>query len=96
MSKQNHTLNQTLNYFVDMNAAVVFEELSVFCVAVQQDELRTETRRKNLLILIYHHLLGQGSVYLHSGAANTYTVQYVCSRMSKPFNIQRLVCTIVS
>uniref|UniRef100_A0A8D0AEY0 Katanin p60 ATPase-containing subunit A-like 2 n=1 Tax=Sander lucioperca TaxID=283035 RepID=A0A8D0AEY0_SANLU len=35
---------------------------TVFCVAVQQDELRTEMRRKSLLILIYHHLLGQGYV----------------------------------
>nr|XP_040054030.1 katanin p60 ATPase-containing subunit A-like 2 isoform X1 [Gasterosteus aculeatus aculeatus] len=32
------------------------------CVTVQQDELKTEMRRKSLLILIYHHLLGQGYV----------------------------------
>uniref|UniRef100_A0A669BVJ3 Katanin p60 ATPase-containing subunit A-like 2 n=1 Tax=Oreochromis niloticus TaxID=8128 RepID=A0A669BVJ3_ORENI len=31
-------------------------------VAVQQDEQRTEMRKKSLLILIYHHLLGQGYV----------------------------------
>ncbi|KAF7667764.1 hypothetical protein LDENG_00046570 [Lucifuga dentata] len=34
---------------------------------VQQDELRTEMRKKSLLILIYHHLLGQG--YIAAAAA---------------------------
>lgn len=47
---------------VYINAAGVFEVVSVFCVVVQQDELRTEMRKKSLLILIYQHLLGQGSV----------------------------------
>lgn len=30
--------------------------------SVIQDELKTEMRKKSLLVLIYEHLLGQGSV----------------------------------
>lgn len=40
--------------------------LIMLCGVVQQDELRTEMRKKSLLSLIYHHLLGQGSVWCHT------------------------------
>uniref|UniRef100_A0A8C2XD32 Katanin p60 ATPase-containing subunit A-like 2 n=1 Tax=Cyclopterus lumpus TaxID=8103 RepID=A0A8C2XD32_CYCLU len=39
-----------------------FQSMKVSHQAREADELRTETRRKSLLILIYQHLLGQGSV----------------------------------
>ncbi|KAK5851805.1 hypothetical protein PBY51_023332 [Eleginops maclovinus] len=39
-----------------------YQSMKVAHQAREADELRTETRRKNLLILIYHHLLGQGYV----------------------------------
>ena len=41
---------------------IVFESQCSMSLS-QQEELRTETRRKSLLILIYQHLLGQGSVW---------------------------------
>lgn len=34
--------------------------LTVILNVVFQDELRTETRKRNLLILIYHHLMEEG------------------------------------
>ncbi|XP_034752263.1 katanin p60 ATPase-containing subunit A-like 2 isoform X2 [Etheostoma cragini] len=39
-----------------------YQSMKVAHQAREADELRTEMRRKNLLILIYHHLLGQGYV----------------------------------
>ncbi|KAM9425774.1 katanin p60 ATPase-containing subunit A-like 2 [Pholidichthys leucotaenia] len=39
-----------------------YQSMKIAHQAREADELRTETRRKNLLILIYHHLLGQGYV----------------------------------
>ncbi|XP_029300894.1 katanin p60 ATPase-containing subunit A-like 2 [Cottoperca gobio] len=39
-----------------------FQSMKVAHQAREADELRTEMRRKNLLILIYHHLLEQGYV----------------------------------
>ncbi|KAL6097071.1 katnal2 [Pungitius sinensis] len=39
-----------------------FQSMKVAHQAREADELRTEMRRKSLLILIYHHLLGQGYV----------------------------------
>ncbi|XP_008276290.1 katanin p60 ATPase-containing subunit A-like 2 [Stegastes partitus] len=37
-----------------------YQSMKVAHQAREADELRTEMRKKNLLILIYHHLLGQG------------------------------------
>ncbi|XP_068430116.1 katanin p60 ATPase-containing subunit A-like 2 [Clinocottus analis] len=39
-----------------------YQSIKVAHQVREADELRTETRRKSLLILIYHHLLGQGYV----------------------------------
>ncbi|TDH01889.1 hypothetical protein EPR50_G00167400 [Perca flavescens] len=39
-----------------------YQSMKVAHQAREADELRTEMRRKSLLILIYHHLLGQGYV----------------------------------
>ncbi|XP_034403549.1 katanin p60 ATPase-containing subunit A-like 2 [Cyclopterus lumpus] len=44
-----------------------FQSMKVSHQAREADELRTETRRKSLLILIYQHLLGQG--YLSAAVA---------------------------
>ncbi|XP_028318937.1 katanin p60 ATPase-containing subunit A-like 2 isoform X1 [Gouania willdenowi] len=39
-----------------------YQSMKVAHQAREADELKTERRKKNLLILIYHHLLGQGYV----------------------------------
>ncbi|XP_056259647.1 katanin p60 ATPase-containing subunit A-like 2 isoform X2 [Seriola aureovittata] len=39
-----------------------YQSMKIAHQAREADELRTEMRRKSLLILIYHHLLGQGYV----------------------------------
>ncbi|XP_017265967.1 katanin p60 ATPase-containing subunit A-like 2 isoform X2 [Kryptolebias marmoratus] len=39
-----------------------YQSMKIAHQAREAEELRTETRKKNLLVLIYHHLLGQGYV----------------------------------